>query len=65
MLELMQLLIGMSIRRYFPPIGTAGLARTFVSGKRRVPCPPPMITARISFVDGTLSSFLLAGLYRL
>ena len=24
--------------------GTAGLARSLVSGNRRVPCPPPMIT---------------------
>src|SRR5262245_44254692 len=43
--ELMQLLIGMSTRRYFPASGTAGLARSLVSGKSRVPAPPPMITA--------------------
>jgi len=30
--ELMQLDIGTSIRRYAPPIGTAGLARCFVNG---------------------------------
>src|SRR4051794_36571318 len=44
--ELRQLLIGISTRRYLPPSGTAGLARSFVRGKRRVPAPPPMITAR-------------------
>src|ERR1700743_1526195 len=42
--ELMQLEIGMSTNRYFPASGTAGLARSFVSGKRRVPWPPPMMT---------------------
>src|SRR5579859_3783574 len=45
---LMQLLIGMSTSRYLPPNGTAGLARSFVRGKRRVPAPPPMITATSS-----------------
>ena len=30
--ELMQLDMGTSIRRYAPPIGTAGFARCFVSG---------------------------------
>src|ERR1051326_344581 len=43
-LELMQLEMGISTRRYLPARGTAGLARSFVNGKRRVPCPPPMIT---------------------
>ena len=28
------------------PNGTAGLARSWVSGNRRVPCPPPMMTER-------------------
>src|SRR3954451_2180857 len=41
--EWMQFEIGMSIRRYFPPIGTAGLLRDLVSGKSRVPRPPPRI----------------------
>ena len=40
-LELRQLLIGMSISRYLPPIGTAGFERWCVSGKSRVPRPPP------------------------
>ena len=43
--ELMQLLIGMSISRYLAANGTAGLARIFVSGKSRVPRPPPRINA--------------------
>src|ERR1039457_3664554 len=42
--ELMQFEIGMSTMRYLPASGTAGLARSFVSGKRRVPWPPPMMT---------------------
>src|SRR6188508_1844717 len=43
-----QLLIGMSISRYWPAIGTAGFERSWVSGKRRVPCPPPRMMARTS-----------------
>ena len=46
--ELRQLLMGMSTRRYLPARGTAGLARSFVSGKSRVPAPPPMMTATTS-----------------
>ncbi len=42
--ELMQLDIGMSTRRYLPASGTAGLARSAVSGNSRVPAPPPMMT---------------------
>src|SRR5215468_8093736 len=42
--ELMQLEIGISTRRYLPASGTAGLARSLVSGKSRLPCPPPMTT---------------------
>src|SRR5438128_1831291 len=38
---LMQLLMGMSIRRYLPAIGTAGLLRSMVKGKSREPRPPP------------------------
>ncbi len=48
--ELRQLLIGMSIRRYLPAIGTAGFDRWRVSGKSRVPRPPPRMTARQSFM---------------
>ena len=32
-----QLLIGMSISRYLPPIGTAGLERSCVNGNSRFP----------------------------
>ena len=42
---LMQLLIGTSIRRYAPPIGTAGFARCLVRGYNLLPAPPPRITA--------------------
>src|SRR3954471_24020840 len=41
--ELMQFEIGISTRRYFPASGTAGFERSRVSGKRRVPCPPPIM----------------------
>src|SRR5438552_238577 len=43
--ELMQLLIGISTRRYFPASGTAGLLRSCVNGYSRAPRPPPKITA--------------------
>src|SRR5574342_660479 len=43
-----QLLIGMSIRRYLPPMGTAGFDRCWVSGNSRVPRPPPSTRARTS-----------------
>src|SRR5215831_11727080 len=42
--ELMQLEIGMSTIRYLPASGTAGLARSLVSGNKRVPWPPPIMT---------------------
>src|ERR1700679_3609902 len=42
----MQWEIGMSTSRYLPASGTAGLARSLVSGNRRVPWPPPMMTER-------------------
>src|SRR5438876_3803298 len=44
--ELMQFEIGTSTRRYFPPRGTAGFERCAVNGNKRVPAPPPRITAR-------------------
>ena len=43
-------LTGTSISRYLPPIGTAGFDRVAVSGKRRVPCPPPRMTASVSLI---------------
>src|SRR5215203_409903 len=45
-----QLLMGISINRYFAPIGTAGFERMCVSGKSRVPRPPPRINVRTSFI---------------
>ena len=41
----MQLLIGISINRYFAASGTAGFALIFVNGKSLVPRPPPRIKA--------------------
>jgi len=38
--ELIELLIGISISRYFPPSGTAGFDRSLVSGNKRLPAPP-------------------------
>src|SRR3984893_5307471 len=38
--ELMRLLRTKSMMRYLPPKGTAGLARSCVSGYRRLPLPP-------------------------
>src|SRR5688500_963962 len=55
----MQFEIGISTSRHFPARGTAGLARSFVSGNSRVPAPPPMITARMRLVLGV--SFELLG----
>src|SRR5205823_6808538 len=48
--EFRQLLIGMSTMRYFPPSGTAGFARSFVKGNKRVPAPPPMTMASVRCV---------------
>src|SRR3954454_23262721 len=45
---LMQLLMGMSMSRYLPPMGMAGLLRALVSGYRRVPRPPPRTRLRTS-----------------
>src|ERR1700734_3300162 len=42
--ELMQFDTGISISRYLPAIGTAGLLRALVSGNSRVPRPPPRIS---------------------
>ena len=41
----MQFEIGMSINRYLPPTGTAGLLRIEVKGASLVPLPPPRISA--------------------
>src|SRR5262245_58850791 len=45
---LMQFEIGISMRRYLPPIGTAGLERSMVRGYRRVPRPPPRMRLKTS-----------------
>src|SRR6185503_18026424 len=50
-------LIGTSIRRYLPPIGTAGFDRVAVSGNSREPWPPPRMIASVSLVTtGTWSA---------
>src|SRR5919109_3838724 len=45
----MQLLMGISINRYLAARGTAGFARSLVSGYSRVPAPPPRIIANTLF----------------
>src|ERR1039458_1460360 len=44
--ELTKLLRTKSMIRYLPPKGTAGLARSRVSGKSRVPLPPASTTPK-------------------
>ena len=51
--ELIQLLTGMSIKRYLLARGTAGFARSLVRGYKRVPAPPPKI------IPNTLFTLLL------
>src|SRR5678815_526398 len=60
MSELMQLESAMSTRRYLPPSGTAGFERCCVSGKRRLPAPPPRMTAK-SFVSAGMNQSLHGG----
>src|SRR5215208_5465946 len=55
MSELMQFETGMSMSRYLPPSGTAGFERNSVSGDRRVPAPPPRITARMFGLFGAMA----------
>ena len=47
MSELIQLEIGISTKRYFPAIGTAGFERLSVHGDNPEPCPPPKIMATV------------------
>src|ERR1700682_5503202 len=47
-----------TIRRYVPPNGTAGLARSAVSGNNRLPSPPARTMARTRIVLPSLSSDL-------
>jgi hypothetical protein len=44
-----QPLIGTSMSRYLPPIGTAGFERKAVNGNSRDPCPPPRMMASVSW----------------
>src|SRR4051812_41596420 len=63
MSECRQLLTGTSMIRYLPPMGTAGFDRFSVSGKRRVPRPPPRMTpmtsCMCSFVSDELADLVL------
>src|SRR5277367_2970080 len=60
--ELMQLLTGISTMRYLPAKGTAGLERSLVRGKSRVPAPPPMTIARVfSVIEGQFERFMREG----
>src|SRR4029453_17169108 len=55
----MQFEMGISTMRYLPASGTAGLERSLVSGKRRVPAPPPMMIASVlSAIDGQLKGLI-------
>src|ERR1700676_1023054 len=47
----MQLESVMSMMRYSPPNGTAGFARSRVSGHNRSPCPPASSTPMASFIS--------------
>jgi len=57
MSEFMQLLIGISINRYLPASGTAGLALIFVNGYKRDPFPPPRIMASTLFMNALLIDY--------
>src|SRR5215475_5162511 len=54
--ELMKLLKTKSTMRYLPPNGTAGLARSFVRGKSRVPLPPARMSPRTRSLMGRCPS---------
>jgi hypothetical protein len=47
---LIQLEMGISTMRYFPPKGTAGFEREPVSGNKRVPFPPPSMIDKTSVI---------------
>jgi hypothetical protein len=55
---LMQLLIGISTKRYLPAIGTAGLLLLAVKGDNLVPAPPPKITATTDFEGFDISNYI-------
>ena len=60
----MQLLMGISTKRYLPAIGTAGLLLVDVSGNNLVPAPPPKITASVDFAVWKLLVRLAFGVER-
>jgi len=49
--EFIQLLIGISIKRYLPANGTAGFALIFVKGESLEPFPPPRMMANTRFMQ--------------
>jgi hypothetical protein len=53
----------MSTIRYFPPSGTAGFARSFVNGNKRVPAPPPIMMASVRCVvpGGSAGAYIDVG----
>src|SRR5215204_144384 len=61
MSELMQFESAISTSRYLPPSGTAGFERCCVSGKRRLPAPPPRITARSFGLASFTVTILISG----
>jgi hypothetical protein len=56
--ELMQFERVMSTIRYIPPKGTAGFARSRVSGARRSPCPPARRHTNVSRTTRYYSSLV-------
>jgi hypothetical protein len=54
----MQLLIGISTKRYFPAIGTAGLDLLAVNGYSLEPAPPPKIIATVCFANTAITNNL-------
>jgi hypothetical protein len=46
--------MGISTNRYFPAIGTAGFEREAVRGYKRLPAPPPKITATTVLLKETI-----------
>ena len=60
--ELIQLEIGISTKRYFPAIGTAGLERVWVNGANLEPCPPPRMIAKADLFIFFI--FLVIGMFQ-
>src|SRR5690349_10854626 len=53
--EFVKLLMTKSMMRYLPPKGTAGLARSSVSGQSRRPSPPARIIVSTFFMRAILA----------